>query len=416
MHSFLYGILGGLVIGLSAAVLLLFTGELLGASSIVASVFLSPKASLQRPDDHWKLVLLSSFCLTSNLFFASGYQDVDGVLATLSPWAFLLGGSMVGFGTKLGSGCTSGHGICGLARFSIRSFASVCVFIGVGVLTAYLTQAETTPFSKDPFSFLRNDEPTELRYFPKLAAAVLVLLNLAALMAPTFHDNTQSQVSLNNSRKKMAPAAVSGALFSAGLYVSRMVFPTYVFGFLNLGLLERGGNNWDPTLMFVMGGGVIVSALSYQLIDGHSWILGSNKTLAKPILLSEGSKFSIPVNTIIDKELIVGALFFGLGWGITGLCPGPAIFLASIGVDWLLVCYWPTFLAGAFVASQIQKRRLFGITPPACDAAQCSENIPSSEDMQCSKKTCQDMTENRVDDEKGAAEVTPPEMLEVGNA
>lgn len=405
MHSFVYGILGGLLIGISAAILLVFSGDMLGACGIVSSISLAPKAAMQKAEQQWKLVLLASFCLTSNLFFASEYQDEGDALARLSPWAFFLGGLLVGFGTKLGNGCTSGHGICGLARFSTRSLASVCTFMCVGIVTAYLTQASTTPFPKDIFAFLRNDEATELTMWPKTASVVVMFMALAALMAPSFHD-----LSLSNSRKKLAPAAISGALFAVGLYVSRMVFPKYVFGFLNLGLLARGGDNWDPTLMFVMGGGVLVSVVSYQFIDGYSLVLPRDKTLSKPILLSDGAKFNIPSNHTIDKELILGAILFGLGWGITGLCPGPAIFLASIGVAWILVCYWPAFLIGTFVASLLQQRLGFSAAAAReCGSSgHCSMALATTEREETERSSSRD----KLQPTRAASPPSPPILQE----
>jgi uncharacterized protein len=109
MHSFLYGLFGGALIGLAAAILLLCNGDILGASGIVSSVGLHPFTSLRDATQHWKLVLIASFCVTSHLFFAYDYQDLDQGLASLSVYAYLLGGFLVGFGTKLGNGCTSGR-------------------------------------------------------------------------------------------------------------------------------------------------------------------------------------------------------------------------------------------------------------------------------------------------------------------
>lgn len=365
MHMYAYGVIGGLLIGLAAAVLLLLSGDMLGASTIVSSLALSPKSALVDPDQHWKLVFVVAFCWTANVFFASEYKDQTDGLADLSPLAFGLGGVLVGFGTKLGNGCTSGHGVCGMARFSKRSLASVCVFLATGMLTAFLTQEATTPFPKSAFAWLRNDEAIKLKMWPKAATALLFVLGMAALAAPTFHEmmipkSETTTPSAANARRKLAPSVVSGVIFSAGLYVSRMVFPSVVFGFLNLGLITAQGGegkDWNPTLMCVLCGAILVSTISYQLIDGYSLVLARDKTYSQPICLTKGSKFSnIPASSVIDGELIIGAFCFGLGWGITGLCPGPAIFVASIGVEWVLTIYWPCYVVGAWVAHLYQEK------------------------------------------------------------
>ena len=128
------------------------------------------------------------------------------------------------------------------------------------------------------------------------------------------------------------------------------MIPAAVLGFLNLGLLAS--QDWDATLLFVMGGGVIVSFLSYQFVEQYK-VVKNFRPLSKPMALTPGSEFRVPQTQVIDAKLLVGAGCFGVGWGITGLCPGPAMFLASsVGVSWVLIGYWPTFLVGSFLAAR----------------------------------------------------------------
>ena len=101
-------------------------------------------------------------------------------------------------------------------------------------------------------------------------------------------------------------ALLSGTLFGAGLAVSGMVDPLRVRGFLDL------FGAWDPTLGFVMGGAMVPMALAWRL-RGRA---------RKPWL---GSSFSLPETRRIDRKLAIGAVIFGIGWGVAGLCPGPAI-------------------------------------------------------------------------------------------
>ena len=97
-----------------------------------------------------------------------------------------------------------------------------------------------------------------------------------------------------------------GIIFGIGLVISQMINPVKVLGFLNL------FGEWDPSLAFVMIGALIVSSPLFHLF----------KNKEKPIF---STSFSISENKEIDKRLIIGSILFGAGWGLVGLCPGPAI-------------------------------------------------------------------------------------------
>jgi uncharacterized protein len=101
-------------------------------------------------------------------------------------------------------------------------------------------------------------------------------------------------------------SALAGLLFGAGLTYSGMTNPMKVLNFLDL------LGTHDFTLVFVMGGGLLTALIGYQLLFKRG----------KPFF---ANRFELPTATIIDKRLIGGAALFGLGWGITGVCPGPAI-------------------------------------------------------------------------------------------
>ena len=112
----------------------------------------------------------------------------------------------------------------------------------------------------------------------------------------------------------LATAALSGLLFGAGLYVSQMVNPLKVLRFLDFGAISSGG--WDPSLAFVMGGGLIVMFFAVRL--GKRW----NAPLFD-------SGFHGPAYNRVDRPLVIGAALFGIGWGMSGICPGPAISLVA---------------------------------------------------------------------------------------
>lgn len=123
-------------------------------------------------------------------------------------------------------------------------------------------------------------------------------------------------------------AALTGILFGLGLSVSQMVDRQRVLGFLDV------TGNWDPTLMFVMGGAVAVTVVAFRFVLAHS----------RPLF---DVRFHIPTLQSIDGRLITGAALFGIGWGISGYCPGPG-FLALIQGQWNPVLFVLAFVAGAF--------------------------------------------------------------------
>jgi uncharacterized protein len=122
------------------------------------------------------------------------------------------------------------------------------------------------------------------------------------------------------------PALVVGLMFGAGLALSDMINPARVLAFLDL------AGRWDPTLAFVMGSALIPSALGYLIV----------RRMKKPVL---ADSFCIPENRVIERKLVLGAALFGAGWGLVGLCPGPAIAGLVFGM-WQLWLFVGAMLAG----------------------------------------------------------------------
>lgn len=129
----LSGLSGGILIGLSAVLLMAGLGRVAGVSGIFGALL-----GRWKPDTAWRalfiLGLLAGAILTSLL----GGFDSDSMHFPGNPLTTVVGGLLVGLGTTLGAGCTSGHGICGIARLSVRSIVSTAVFMVVAVATVYL--------------------------------------------------------------------------------------------------------------------------------------------------------------------------------------------------------------------------------------------------------------------------------------
>jgi len=132
-------------------------------------------------------------------------------------------------------------------------------------------------------------------------------------------------------------AVVTGLLFGAGLAASGMTNPEKVQGFLDL------TGVWDPSLMFVMGGAVVVTLISFRFI----------LKLSRPVF---SEQFHMPSSTSIDTRLISGAGLFGTGWGLVGYCPGPALAaIAYLNSD--VMIFLVAMFVGAFLGQELLKPR-----------------------------------------------------------
>lgn len=125
------------------------------------------------------------------------------------------------------------------------------------------------------------------------------------------------------------PGLIVGLLFGAGLALSGMTDPARVLGFLDVAGL------WDPTLAFVLGAALLPSALAYVLV----------RRMKRPLLAQE---FCIPQNRELESRLLAGAALFGIGWGLVGLCPGPAIAGLALGT-WQAWVFVAAMMAGMWL-------------------------------------------------------------------
>ena len=130
-------------------------------------------------------------------------------------------------------------------------------------------------------------------------------------------------------------ALLCGIVFGAGLAVSGMTDTAKVLGFLDL------FGNWIPDLAFVMGGAVCVTLVAFRFVLKRQ----------RPVL---AERFSLPTNTAIDSRLLSGAAIFGIGWGIYGYCPGPAL-SALVYLDSKTVVFVLAMFAGMAIANRLGK-------------------------------------------------------------
>ncbi len=130
--------IGGVLIGLAAAIMMLSEGRIAGISGILSGALKNEETDPPR----WQATFLGGMVLGGIVLAATqGLFDRDFVMTQLeiAPWLAIAAGLLVGFGTRLGNGCTSGHGVCGIPRLSIRSITATLVFMGAAAATVYVT-------------------------------------------------------------------------------------------------------------------------------------------------------------------------------------------------------------------------------------------------------------------------------------
>ena len=135
---------------------------------------------------------------------------------------------------------------------------------------------------------------------------------------------------------KAWPALIGGILFGLGLTLSGMSDPAKVLGFLNI------AGDWVPDLIFVMGGAVVVTLMFTPFVLKR----------ARPLL---ADSFSLPTTQTLDMRLVSGAVLFGVGWGLSGYCPGPAVVSLLYGYESTIV-FCLAMLAGMLIEGRVSKR------------------------------------------------------------
>lgn len=126
-------LIGGVLIGISATILILFNGRVAGISGIVRGIFFGEKN-----EKRWRFIFLIGLLLSP--FIYSLFAPLPSLEISNNYAKIAIAGLLVGFGTRLGSGCTSGHGVCGIARLSRRSIVATLVFMAAAIVTVYLTK------------------------------------------------------------------------------------------------------------------------------------------------------------------------------------------------------------------------------------------------------------------------------------
>lgn len=314
---------GGATLGAAAAAKLALTGRVTGISGIVGGA----AAGSHEPWRVASIAGLAAGALTLSLTTPSAFQALPASY-TLTRAALAV--TAVGAGSALARGCTSGHGVCGLARGSGRSAAATVTFMATAAVSARVTGV----FEAVGLSSAASGKATAVAADPTaltLGVATLAALAVGAAVAAAKRASSPPTHTLD----ALAETATSAA-FAIGLGVSGMLTPVRVAGFF--GPASVSGFFWDPSLALVMGAALALAAPAF------AWARDTRRALL-------GGALDLPKSTTIDARLLVGAALFGVGWGGGAVCPGPGA-VAAIGAAGARTPYlvWTAAFAAAFVA------------------------------------------------------------------
>ncbi|CAO1622164.1 unnamed protein product [Parajaminaea phylloscopi] len=351
-------LVGGLMLSAAVNGLLINTGQPLGISGFFHNVVQST-TSRSRPvrssADRNMAVGLVLGLLAGGACIGLAGDRIEDLLSirmveqpsqtstpSVSLWTDLAAGLLVGAGARLGSGCTSGHFLCGISRFSPRSILATAVFFTVAVLTRLYVSASAVGagvFSatlKGPSEDLWPTAPSQVAPLALLQSPWVIYGLVVPILARTWRNDPAVQARLAG-----MTAFACGLHFAFGLAMAGMLQADKVTGFLSLSAHSVRSGVWDPSLAMVALGG-IPSAAWYWSRNVKPKVEAFQKTKdpsQAPTLAActtwAGSLHSSRAR-LITPRLVVGAVIFGVGWGISGFCPGPALVnLARSGVDGL---------------------------------------------------------------------------------
>lgn len=301
--------IGGSILALSSTLYYYLSGKPTGISGIFRKAMSNEANSA--PNVTYILGLIASGVV------ASMVTPQNETSIKIPANAVIIGGLLVGSGTLLANGCTSGHGICGLPRLSPRSLTAVCTFMVTGAITAACTREyREIATIKSPSTL------NELFFYAAPAIASFAVVKL--LKSNENKDIYAEKVTT----KDHIDALVCSTLFGIGLTISGMCDPQRVINFLDF----SNASGWDYSLMGVMGSGVILNLLTF------------NK-----FLNLKDIGFGHAQNMVINNKLVIGSALFGCGWGLCGICPGPGI--VSFGALRVNHLFLPSMIVGTFMGS-----------------------------------------------------------------
>ncbi|KAL2870256.1 YeeE/YedE family protein [Aspergillus lucknowensis] len=308
--------LGALLLYQGSSGLLLHNGAVFGISSLLAGSVLSPN------QDNIPIIAgLLSGVVPIYLFMPSLLPVYP---AAPDSWATLLStvgtGFLLGWGTKRGRGCTSGHMLCGISRLSPRSLIATGIFFTTAVLTANI-------FSRIPPC------PAGIPCYTPTYPSKVELVFMVGATAATFLTNCffVPRVMNRSERSRTIFSYLAGFEFGIGLLISGMADPLKVLRFF---AFVTDYTRFDPSLGLVILFALVPSIVTYLAMQpGQGSCPKIGQPAAKPTL---ANSWRLPTATVADinRQFVLGAMVFGVVWGLNGVCPGPAALRSVLQPVW----------------------------------------------------------------------------------
>ncbi|KAJ7709783.1 hypothetical protein B0H17DRAFT_1029238 [Mycena rosella] len=319
----LQSFLGGVGLSLPVHALLLLNGNIFGVSGF-----------LHRAVRGSREAIASALGLVLGGMVAGWIEGAGPQPSVSLPFPYLiLSGFLVGVGTKMANGCTSGHMIAGISRFSLRSITATATFFSTGVITARLLHGN----SLQPVRFLDLSLDRTAKALLAFQAVPFLISALLYIFAPPPPRDSANKSQTTHPALRLVASLATAFQFALALRVSDLTEPIRVVAFLLLPFNEA----FDPSLAFLALGALPLAIILYQLARGPE----------QPRL---GGPWSVPTGARVDPRLLIGSALFGIGWGLSGFCLGPGLVnlgrAVSAGSDPLPVLGWlAAVIIGGFV-------------------------------------------------------------------
>ncbi|KAJ6015514.1 hypothetical protein N7540_010105 [Penicillium herquei] len=310
--------LGALLLFQGSSGLLYHNGAVFGVSSLLSGSILQPSR------DNLPIIagLLSSvipvYLLAPSLIpiYPMAPSSVVSAAATFGV------GVLMGWGTKNGRGCTSGHMLCGISRLSPRSLIATALFFTTALITANLAGGSNIPSC--------GAVPCYTPIYP--STADLIFMSGAVALATITNLFVVPSILTRSEASRMLFSYLAGLEFGLGLLISGMADSSKVLRFF---AFPTDLSRFDPSLALIIVFGIGPSLLAY-VSRKPGQVNKKDKIQMKPTL---AKKWRLPTATVadIDWRFVAGAVAFGVAWGLRGVCPGPAILRTALQPTWGLV-------------------------------------------------------------------------------
>ncbi|KAF9469165.1 hypothetical protein BDZ94DRAFT_1207145 [Collybia nuda] len=288
----LQSFLGGLGLALPVHALMLLNGNVFGISGF-----------LHRAVRGGKEAIVAVVGLVLGGVFVGFLEDNGPNPLTLGLSRVLLSGFLVGLGSKLSNGCTSGHMISGISRLSTRSFVATATFFTTGVITARISHSTDLP-TIGSLDWTLGEHGKSFLAFQIFPFAISTLL----YFLPVVKLESESKFTKPSQHLRLLAYLSTGFEFALALRLSNLSEANRVLGFLLLPFSSA----FDPSLAFLSLGALPLSIILYRFHRG-------------PEKARLGGPWAIPKGGHVDRKLLGGAALFGVGWGMAGICPGPGL-------------------------------------------------------------------------------------------